>query len=102
MSGSTHIYHITTRGEWEAAVAKGSYQAATQPEEGFMHCSTAEQVPGVLERYYSGGTGLVKLRIDPEKLTSPLIYELAASVNQLFPHIYGPLNVDAVVEVNSI
>lgn len=102
MSVSAPIYHITSRKEWETALSKGFYVAATQPQEGFMHCSTAEQVTGVLERYYTGQTGLVKLGIDPGKLTSPLLYELAASVNQLFPHIYGPLNLDAVFEVNEI
>ncbi len=102
MSGPSYIYHITTRNEWERALAEGAYQALTQAAEGFMHCSTAEQVPGVLERYYAGKTGLVKLCIDPERLTSPLIYELASSVNQVFPHIYGPLNTDAVVEVIDI
>jgi uncharacterized protein (DUF952 family) len=97
-----HIFHITTRDQWETALIKGVYMAATQAEEGFMHCSTADQVAGVLERYYAGRSGLVKLKIDPDKLSCPLIYELATSVNQLFPHLYGPLNVNAVVEITEI
>jgi uncharacterized protein (DUF952 family) len=102
MSSTPDIFHITTREEWEAAKANGAYEAATQALEGFMHCSTDEQVDGVLERYFAGKTGLVKLRIDREKLTSPLIFELATSVNQVFPHLYGPLNIEAVVEVSDI
>jgi uncharacterized protein (DUF952 family) len=102
MNETFHIYHITTRQEWEAALSKGGYEAAGQATEGFMHCSKADQIAGVLERYYAGRTGLLKLHIDPARLTSPLIYELAPSVNQPFPHLYGPLNIDAVVEVTEI
>lgn len=93
-----HIYHVTTRQEWEAARAEGSYAAASLAEEGFIHCSIESQVEGVLRRYFSGRANLVKLVIDPEKLTAPMRFELAPSVNQEFPHIYGRLNLDAVME----
>jgi uncharacterized protein (DUF952 family) len=53
----------------------------------------------VLERYYAGKTGLVKLVIDPDRLTSKLVYEWSPSVQDTFPHIYGSINLDAVVEV---
>lgn len=102
MSETFHIYHITTRQEWEAALVKGQYEATTQATEGFMHCSKAEQVAGVLDRYYTSRSGLVQLHIDTARLSSPLIYELSPSVNQPFPHLYGPLNIDAVVQVTEI
>ena len=46
------IYHVTTKNEWNNALQQGSYAAASLPVEGFIHCSKAEQVQGVLERYF--------------------------------------------------
>jgi|SRR5687767_5709754 uncharacterized protein (DUF952 family) len=96
------IYHITTAAEWEAARQKGQYEAVSLKEEGFIHCSQPGQIPGVLERFFSGKTGLVKLSIDPQKLKSRLIFEWSPSIQQTFPHIYGPINIDAVVDVENI
>lgn len=93
------IYHVTTAAEWNAAKEKGFYTAPSLATEGFIHNSTETQVAGVLERYYKGKTDLVKLVIDTDELTHPLKWELAPSVNEEFPHIYGPLNLDAVVDV---
>jgi len=96
------IYHITTEGEWEDAKRNGFYIAPSLKTEGFIHCSEQQQVKGVLERYYSGKTALIKLVIDAKKLTSELKYELAPSVNENFPHVYGPINLDAVVNVEKM
>jgi len=96
------IYHITTASEWEAAQQKGSYEAASLTEEGFIHCSQTEQIPGVLDRFFKGKTGLVKLSIDTVKLRSRLIYEWSPSITDTFPHIYGPINIDAVTDVEKI
>ena len=99
---SDYIYHITTKEEWAAAQEKGSYESATLATEGFIHNSTEAQVAGVLERFYKGKTGLVKLKIEKSKVERPLIFELAGSVNEVFPHIHGALNLDAVVEVTEL
>ena len=96
------IYHITTKTEWEAARSTGSYESASLKQEGFIHCSQAEQVPGVLERFFSNKTGLVKLSIETDKLQSRLIYEWSPSITDTFPHIYGPINTDAVIAVEEI
>jgi uncharacterized protein (DUF952 family) len=56
----------------------------------------------VLDRYYKETPNLIKLVIDVSKLTHKLVYELAPSINQEFPHIYGSINTDAVVEVVEI
>ena len=96
------IYHITTQSAWRAAQEKGQYEDPSLYAEGFIHLSRESQVAGVLERYYSDQTGLVKLVVDTEKLVHPLRYELAPSVNEEFPHLYGPLNLDAVVEVEDV
>jgi uncharacterized protein (DUF952 family) len=96
------IYHITFRTDWEAAKQKGFYEAPSLKEEGFIHCSQEEQVAGVLDRYYQGKTGLVKLVIDTDKLTSRYVFEWSPSTQDTFPHIFGPINADAVVEVISL
>ena len=96
------IYHITTNSEWAEAMQKGFYVAPSLATEGFIHCSEEKQVKGVLERYYVGKKDLVKLVIDPDKLESPLKYELAPSVNESFPHVYGTINIDSVIDVVEI
>jgi uncharacterized protein (DUF952 family) len=96
------IYHITTSAEWNAALQQGSYEAFSLKEEGFIHCSQEEQLPGVLERYFAGKKDLVKLTIDIGKLKSQLIYEWSPSLAQTFPHIYGPINTDAVIKTEPI
>ena len=96
------IYHITTKNEWEAANKTGAYTAPSLKDEGFIHCSREEQVAGVLERYFAGKTNLLKLVIDTAKLQSRLVEEMAPSVGETFPHIYGPVNTTAVIAVEDI
>jgi uncharacterized protein (DUF952 family) len=96
------IYHVTTREEWNKATENGAYIAPSLALENFIHCSKAEQVAGVLQRYFKGKTDLVRLTIDTDRLTAPWKYDLAPSVNEEFPHVYGPINTDAVIEVESI
>ena len=97
-----YIYHITTAQEWNNALQTGSYESTSLKEEGFIHCSQQEQLAGVLERYFALKTDLVKLIIDPAKLKSRLIYEWSPSLTQTFPHIYGPINADAVVKTETL
>ena len=66
-------------------------------EEGFIHCSTVEQVVATADRIFSGSGDLLLLEVDPPLLSSPLKWERATDVAAEFPHIYGPLNADAVV-----
>jgi uncharacterized protein (DUF952 family) len=96
------IYHVVTVGNWEIALDAGFYEADSLASEGFIHASKEEQVTGVLERYYPGQTDLLLLHIDETKLTVPLKYELAPSVNEMFPHIYGKLNTNAVVKTTTL
>ncbi len=96
------IYHVVTDANWQKALLQGFYEAESLAKEGFIHTSKAEQVAGVLERYYQNQSNLFLLHIDEIKLTAPLKYELASSVNEEFPHIYGRLNLDAVVKVENL
>jgi uncharacterized protein (DUF952 family) len=93
------ICHIADQQEWAKALTEGAYTTASLQEEGFIHASDPSQVEASFQRYYAGQTGLVKLVIDTEKLTSQLIYEWSPSTEATFPHIYGPINLDAVIEV---
>jgi uncharacterized protein (DUF952 family) len=96
------IYHITSQAEWDRAKETGFYTAPSLKTEGFIHCSKAEQVQGVLQRYFAGKHNLIKLTIDTTRLTAPLRYELAPSINEEFPHIYGAINADAVIKTEEI
>jgi uncharacterized protein (DUF952 family) len=96
------IYHITTKNHWDLAMAQGFYSADSIALEGFIHCSQKEQVEAVLERYFKVINDLLLLTIEPSKIAAPLKYELAPSVNEEFPHIYGNLNLYAVVCVEEI
>jgi uncharacterized protein (DUF952 family) len=93
------IYHVTTKSEWDKALANGKYEAPSLHIEGFIHLSKKDQVSGVLDRYYKGMNDLVLLHVDETLLKAELKYELSPSVNQEFPHLFGALNVDAVVDV---
>ena len=96
------IYHVTTAEEWNAAKGKGFYESPSLKTEGFIHCSEEGQVDGVLKRYFSGKKDLVKLVIDTDKLTSRYVQEWSPSTQDTFPHIYGPINQDAVISVEKI
>jgi uncharacterized protein (DUF952 family) len=96
------IYHVTTRDAWEDASKKGFYEHPSLKAEGFIHCSEENQVAGVLERYFSGQTGLVKLVIDTDKLSSNYIQEWSSSTLDTFPHVYGSINSDAVIRVEEV
>lgn len=97
------IFHLALASDWAKAQEAGRYTISTRgrtlAEEGFIHASRGDQWPGVRERFYAGVTEpLVLLQIDTDRLGVPLIEEPAVpGGTETFPHIYGPLSVDAVV-----
>lgn len=93
------IYHIATGSDWKAAEINGFYEHPSLKEEGFIHCSLENQVAGVLERYFAGQKGLKKLVIDTDKLTSKYVFDWSQSTQDTYPHVYGPINLDAITEV---
>ena len=94
----TYIYHIATQADWEKAIDTGQYTVASIELEGFIHASFKEQLKATAERYYRGQEQLQLLKIDTDKLSAPLKVEFAPSVKQDFPHIYGALNLNAIIE----
>jgi len=102
-----NILHITSRKEWIEATRVGEYAAPSLAAEGFIHGSTIKQVLPVAAKYYKGQIGLVLLEIDPKRLASELRWEPPSGggpppgvpEGDAFPHIYGPINLDAVIQV---
>lgn len=93
------IYHITSESAWRQAQSAGAYRADSLESEGFIHASTRAQVLATAARYYRGQAGLVLLCIDESRLTAELITEYSQGGDAQFPHIYGPLNLEAVLKV---
>lgn len=104
------IYHIATAADWERAERDGEYtistwdrasaRGRTLAEVGFIHASTAAQTVPTANRFYTGiGEPLVILVIDTARLTARLAYEEVPGSPEKFPHIYGPLNLDAVTAI---
>ena len=93
------LFHLALKGDWEQAQDSGTYQWSTRgmrlTEVGFIHCSWQEQVPKTFERFYADAGEIVLLEIDPTRLKSPLRAD-AIPTGELFPHLYGPLPIEAV------
>jgi uncharacterized protein (DUF952 family) len=98
----TLIYHITTAAEWAQAQRDGQYTKSTLDrtlaEEGFIHASQEAQVERVASAFYQGVPDLILLTIDTERVASPIRYEQVPGQDLPYPHIYGPLNLDAVID----
>lgn len=97
------LHHLALAAEWDHAVAVGEYRRSTigrsLEEEGFIHCSFAEQVAATAERFYAGRDDVVVLTIDPDRVSARVVVEDTIGSGESFPHIYGPLPVAAVVSV---
>lgn len=99
----TPLLHITTEIAWRAAQQRGVYEGDTLASDGFIHASFPHQVLEVAHQYYLQVPDLILLVIDPARLNAEVRYEQGshegADASQQFPHIYGPLNLNAVVAV---
>ena len=93
------IYHIVLPDVW-AAFDRDLYEAASLATEGFIHCSFADQLDGVIERYYEDADAIVVLEIETDRLMSRVLNEPSTG-NDIYPHIYGPINRDAIVGVKT-
>ncbi|MBE9189582.1 DUF952 domain-containing protein [Gloeocapsopsis crepidinum LEGE 06123] len=92
------ILHITQRNQWENAQQSQIYCGDTLESEGFIHCSTPQQVVEVANSLFKHQQGLVLLCIDSDKVSAEIRYE-GSQEDKLFPHIYGTLNLNAVIQV---
>jgi len=93
------IYHITTPAAWQAAQAAGEYTDPSLETAGFIHFSTADQLLIPANGMFHGRTDLMLLCVDEEELSGRLVYEDCYESGIRFPHLYAPLNLDAVRDV---
>jgi uncharacterized protein (DUF952 family) len=91
------ILHITTDAGWATAQEAGELVTPSLAQEGFIHCSTHSQVEATANRIFRGSGDLLLLELEVARIAPPLRWERASDVGEDFPHIYGPLNLDAVV-----
>jgi uncharacterized protein (DUF952 family) len=89
------IIHICSPTAWEKALLAGEYRTTSLESQGFIHCSLPAQIEWVANQYYRGQADLILLWINPAHLTSSLRWEQADG--KVFPHVYGPLNLEAVI-----
>ena len=95
------IYHIVRPETWELIKDQSSYSAESLDTEGFIHCSYDHQLGGVLQRYYQDADNVVVMKIDVAKLTSKLVSE-PSTRGESYPHVYGPINMDAVAGIEEL
>jgi uncharacterized protein (DUF952 family) len=106
------ILHLALKPEWDAAQATGIYRVESLATQGYIHCSTELQAQRTANKYYKGVRDALLLEVDPAKLAAPLRFEPAGSwltenpgrphseySGDLYPHIYGPINIESVVRV---
>jgi uncharacterized protein (DUF952 family) len=96
------LVHLCSNDEWRSAQAAGERRPDSLEGCGFVHLSTPEQVHLPANRLYAGRTDLVLLRIDPSRLAAPVRWEPGVATDpdaMLFPHLYGALPVNAVINV---
>jgi glutathione S-transferase len=95
------LFHIALADDWAEAEATGEYRMSTRgamlAEVGFVHLAYEHQVEGVVSRYYADVGELVVLELDPARLGAEIRAEAVDPGAEAFPHLYGPLLLDAVV-----
>ena len=101
---SAVLVHLCPTDDWSAAQGDGELRPESLADVGFIHLSTPQQVHLPANRLYRGREDLVLLHIDPTRLDSPIRWELGVATDpesMMFPHLYGPLPVDSVINVTS-
>jgi len=90
------IIHIIDSVTWEKNKGNSHYLGDSLKSQGFIHCCLPEQVDEVLKNWFPGREDLIFLEIETDKLTAPLEFENLESGEERFPHVYGPINNEAI------
>jgi uncharacterized protein (DUF952 family) len=93
------LFHFAARRDWAEALSHTEYRAPSLASEGFIHCATRAQIPGVIQRHLRTRTDLVRLTLDASRLEPWLRYEWSEASRDDYPHVYGPIPVAAVIAV---
>lgn len=91
------IYHVTTMSLWASQMDSEAFMVESLNTEGFIHLCTKSQLQGVLNRYYKNVSDLILLHIEEDLLTERLVYESSTN-DELFPHLYGSINKNAITK----
>ena len=91
------LFHFAEPAAWQAAQLAGVYQPAAFAREGFIHCATQAQIPGVVERHLRGHGPRVGLKLDPGLLREQLKWEWSSASGDLYPHLFAPIPLPAVL-----
>lgn len=95
------ILHVATWRDWNNHLDRDLYFPASFVSEGFIHCCTAAQLEGVLDRYFKNATDLLLLVLDEAKIECEIRYEAGPNGDR-FPHVYGHINKSAIVRIENL
>lgn len=96
------IYKVCPASAWREAECHGVYRgSADDQRDGFIHFSTASQLPGTLAKHFAGQSGLFLIAVDADALGEALKWEPSRG-GELFPHLYGELDLGAVIEIRDL
>ncbi len=96
------IYHITSPAIWNTGKKQNGFTAPSLDTVGYIHCCEKEQIAFVLENWFIDQSGLELIAIETEKLDSKIVFENLEGGETLFPHVYGPINLSAIVNIEVI
>lgn len=96
------LFHITTKEDWKQYNKRGSYEPESLEEEGFIHCSTGEQVEETANRLFDDQDEILLLIIDGNMFREDIKYERIEDSGDKFPHLYCPLNTNAIIDKISV
>ena len=99
MTKKPYIFHIANSADATTDKSNADYQCDSLVSEGFIHCCDKHQLAGVVSRYYQDIDDVVLLVVDVDELTPALIHENTVGGSELFPHVYGPINRSAIIDV---
>ncbi len=93
---ATRAYHLVPAEEWEAE-PDAPFLPAAYPQDGFTHLThTADDLLTVANMFYRADPRpYLAVHLALDRLTAPWRYD----GDPRFPHLYGPLNRDAVLAV---
>jgi uncharacterized protein (DUF952 family)/ribosomal protein S18 acetylase RimI-like enzyme len=102
LTTARRIYHISDHASWLKAQRQGYYEHPSLKLEGFIHCSERSQLLAVANRYFKKQSDLIVLEMDASQLKAPLRFENTTGGTELFPHVYGTINLDAILLIHSL
>ena len=96
------IFHITTPEVWQQFAKENYFEAPSLKIENFIHASTKAQLEATAIRYYANEKEVLILHLDANAMKSKIEYEFSKSVNDYFPHIFGVIEKENILQVQSV